>query len=115
MPYNILIQTHLKWINMPLPSQAYTSEKAERLEARLSRKQKELLQHAANLLGRSLTDFVISSSQEEAKKIIREHEIITLTMKESKDFVNSLLNPPSPNAALKKAAKRYQAFSNDKK
>ena len=77
--------------------------------------QKELIQHAADLLGRSLTDFVISSIQEEAKKIIREHEIITLTARESKDFVNSLLNPPEPNAALKKAAKRYHAFINDAK
>ena len=93
----------------------YTSEKAERLEARLSRAQKELIQHAADLLGSSLTDFVISSIQEEAKKIIREHEIITLTARESKDFVNSLLNPPEPNVALKKAAKRYNAFIVDEK
>ncbi len=94
---------------------AYTSEKAERLEARLSRAQKELIQHAADLLGRSLTDFVVTFIQEEAKKIIREHEIITLTTKESKNFVNALLNPPKPNAALRKAAKRYQDLSKDEK
>jgi uncharacterized protein (DUF1778 family) len=85
--------------------QSYTSEKAERLEARLNRAQKELIQRAADLLGRSLTDFVISSIQEEAKKIIREHEVITLTARESKDFVNSLLNPSEPSTALKKAVK----------
>jgi uncharacterized protein (DUF1778 family) len=93
------------------PRSPYTSEKAERLEARLSRTQKELIQHAADLLGCSLTDFVISSLQEKAKKIIREHEIITLTARESKSFVNSLLHPPEPNDALKRAVKRYNAFN----
>lgn len=100
---------------MQSSSRPYTSEKAERLEARLSRAQKELIQHAADLLGRSLTDFVISSIQEKAKKVIREHEVITLTAKESKDFVNSLINPPLPNAALKKAAQRYNTFIVNKK
>ncbi|KTC91774.1 Uncharacterized protein conserved in bacteria [Legionella cincinnatiensis] len=110
MTYN-----NFKYINLKLAMQlssrpTYTSEKAERLEARLSREQKELIQHAADLLGRSLTDFVINSLQEEAKKIIREHEIITLTARESKNFVNSLLNPPEPNVALNKAVKRYNSF-----
>ncbi len=88
----------------------YTSEKAERLEARLSRKQKELIQHAADLAGRSLTDFILSASQEAANKVILEHEMITLTAQESKNFVNALMNPPAANLALQKAAKRYRDF-----
>ncbi len=90
----------------------YTSEKAERLEARLSRKQKELIQHAADLAGRSLTDFILSASQEAANKVIREHEVITLTAQESESFVNALMNPPTPNSALQKAAKRHRDFFN---
>lgn len=88
----------------------YTSEKAERLEARLSRKQKELIQHAADLAGRSLTDFILSASQEAANKVIREHEVITLRAQESENFVNALMNPPAPNLALQKAAKRHRDF-----
>ena len=90
--------------------QHYSAEKAVRLEARLSPTQKELLQHAANLLGRSLTDFILTVSQEAANKVIREHAIITLSVKESESFVSTLLNPPKPNAALKKAYKRYKKF-----
>ena len=90
----------------------YTSEKAERLEARLSRKQKALIQHAADLAGRSLTDFILSASQEAANKVIREHEVITLSAKESERFVNVLMNPPAPNLALQKAAKRHRDFFN---
>ena len=88
----------------------YTSEKAERLEARVSQKQKKLIQHAADLAGRSLTDFILGASQEAANKVIREHEVITLTVQESKHFVNVLINPPTPNSALQKAAKRYRDF-----
>ncbi|EKD77875.1 MAG: hypothetical protein ACD_42C00140G0002 [uncultured bacterium] len=93
----------------------YSEEKAERLEARLSRAQKELLQHAADLLGRSLTDFVVTVSQEAANKVIREHAIITLTVKDSENFVRILLNPPKPNVALKKAAQRYKKFQGKKR
>ncbi len=97
-----------------MPPTLYSPEKAERLEARLSYSQKELIQHAADLLGRTLTDFVITSSQETAKRVIREHEIVTLTARESRSFVDALSNPPEPNAALKKAAKRYRAFAKKK-
>jgi uncharacterized protein (DUF1778 family) len=92
----------------------YSHEKAERLEARLSRTQKSLIQHAADLEGRSLTDFVINCSQAAAKKIIREHEVIQLTAKQSELFVDALLHPPKPNAALKRAIKRYQTMTQKK-
>jgi Protein of unknown function (DUF1778) len=42
--------------------QVEKTSKSERLEARLSREQKELLQWAADLEGRSLTDFVVSQN-----------------------------------------------------
>jgi len=91
----------------------YSNEKSERLEARLNQVQKKLIQHAADLAGSSLTDFVLKASQEAAHKIIREHEVVTLTAYESERFVNALINPPAPNKALKKAAKRYRDFLKD--
>lgn len=85
---------------------SYAKNKSERLEARLSQTQKKLIQHAADLAGRSLTDFMLAASQEAANKVIREHEVMTLTARESEHFVNALLNPPAPNRALTQAAKR---------
>jgi len=82
--------------------------KAERLEARISLVQKELLQRAAELEGRSLTDFVVSSAQAMAKRIIHEHEILLLSAKDREVFLNALLNPPAPNEKLRRAAHRYQ-------
>lgn len=82
--------------------------KIERLEARVSTEQKSLFQHAAHLLGASLTDFVLSSLQQAAKQVIQDHQIVRLSMQDSHQFVRALLKPPKPNAALKKAVKRYQ-------
>ena len=97
-----------------LQKRQYSEGKAERLEARLSREQKSLLQYAADLVGRSLTDFVLTVSQEAASKVIRDHKIIELTVKESEQFTHQLQNAFAPNAALKKAIKRYRAFRNKK-
>lgn len=97
-----------------LPKRPYSEGKAERLEARLSRDQKELLQYAADLVGRSLTDFVLTVSQEAASKIIRDYKIIALTARESEQFVTRLQAASTPNQALKKAIKRYRAFKNKK-
>lgn len=86
----------------------YSNEKAERLEARLSLQQKNLIQHAADLSGRSLTDFVLAASQEAANRVIREHEVVTLSAAESKKFAEALINPPKPNEALQAAMQKHR-------
>lgn len=83
------------------------TQKFERFEARLTTVQKQLIQRAADLLGRSLSDFVVSASQKAARKLIREHNIIKLSVEDSERFAQALLNPPEPSATLKAAAKRY--------
>ena len=58
-------------------------------------------------MGRTITDFVISSLQEAATKIIREHEIIKLSIRDQKAFIQTLLNAPEPNQRLLKAKKHF--------
>jgi len=86
----------------------YSATKAERLEARISPDQKHLFQHAADLLGRTLTDFVVSTLQQAATRVIQEQEMLHLSLADRKVFVEALLNPPKPNNRLLKATKRYQ-------
>jgi uncharacterized protein (DUF1778 family) len=78
-----------------------------RLEARVSAAQKSLLQKAAALCGRTLSEFVVASAQDAARRVIAEHESIRLSREEQLVFVQTLLNPPEPNARLKRAAKAY--------
>lgn len=79
-----------------------------RLEARISPETKALLQKAAALEGRTLTDFVVASVQAEAYRVIEQHQTLKLSIEDSEAFVDALLNPPKPNEALSAAAHRYK-------
>jgi uncharacterized protein (DUF1778 family) len=82
--------------------------KTERLEARVTAEQKALFVKAAALRGCSLTDFLVNGAQELAARTIREHEIMTLSARDSQAFVPALLEAPAPGAQLRKAARRYK-------
>lgn len=82
--------------------------RAERLEARISGEKKAVLQHAAELSGRTLSEFVVESAQAAAMRVIQEHENIRLSQAEQIAFVTALLNPAAPNNRLRKAAANYR-------
>ncbi len=82
--------------------------RSERLEARISKAQKELLVRAAALQGRSLTDFLVASAQETALEIVRSHDAVRLSERDRQAFVSKLLAPPAPAKRLERAAKRYR-------
>ena len=79
-----------------------------RLEARMTTDQKALLQRAAALSGRTLSEFVLASAQEAAAKVIQEHETIRLSRSQQVAFVTALLKPRAPDARLRKAAEKYR-------
>ncbi len=84
-----------------------SNHRSERLEARITPEQKRQFQHAADLSGRTITDFAISSLQESANKIIREHEVISLSMRDQKIFMQALLNASEANQNLLNAKERF--------
>jgi uncharacterized protein (DUF1778 family) len=84
--------------------------RAERIEARVTREQKELLERAAALEGRSMTDFIIASAQDAATDSIARHELLRLSPRDQHAFVEALLNPPAPNEALRAAVVRYRTL-----
>ena len=86
---------------------ASQSKKQERLEARMTRVQKLMIERAARIRGTSVTNFVLVSAQEAAAEAIRDFEVLSLRDKARETFVGALLNPPAPNAAAHGAAKRY--------
>lgn len=85
-----------------------SSSGIERLEARITSDKKSLLKNAADLSGRTLTDFVIHSAYEAAKRVIEEHQQLHLSVVDRDVFVQALLNPPKPTDKLLKAAKKYK-------
>lgn len=80
----------------------------ERLETRVTAEQKTLIEQAAALQGRSVTDFVLTSVQEAAQRAIQEHQSLDLSVRDSQAFVEALVNPPSVNDRLRETVRRYR-------
>ena len=77
-----------------------------RLEARLPNDVHALLKRAAEIEGRTLTDFVVSAAREAACRTIEATEIIRLSIEDQRQIAEALLSPPEPTQALKKAFRR---------
>jgi uncharacterized protein (DUF1778 family) len=82
--------------------------KKERLEARVTRDQKRLIERAAELRGTTMTDFVVASAQEAAAKTIRDFESLTLREEAREVFLQAVVNPATPNEAARAAAQRHR-------
>ena len=94
---------------MPTATIAAPAPATARLEARISTDLHALLKRAAELQGRTMTDFVIAAVQEAAHQAIEQAEIIRLSLADQECFAQSLLSPPPPSPALKRAfARRSQ-------
>ena len=89
-------------------NEATDKSRSARLEARISVEQKTVLQRAATLSGRTLSEFVVASAQDAATRVIQEHETIHLSRAEQIAFVSALLKPPAANARLRQAAAAYR-------
>ncbi|MSQ51957.1 MAG: DUF1778 domain-containing protein [Betaproteobacteria bacterium] len=94
-----------------MQSIATQSPKVARLETRVSLELMEVLRRAAELQDRTLTDFVVGAAQEAARKVIAESGVVRLSLADQKQFAAALIDPPKPNAALKRAfAQRRKLF-----
>ena len=85
-----------------------TAEKQSRIEIRVDRTSKELAEKAAALLGQSLSSFIVSRMVTDAQQVIDAHMRTLLSLEDWERFHAALRKPPKPNAALKKAARRYK-------
>jgi uncharacterized protein (DUF1778 family) len=83
--------------------------KAYRFDARLNAAQKALIQKAADLQGRSMTDFVLQSAEAAAERAIQERAMLILSARETEAFVDAILNPAKPGPVLRAAAHHYKS------
>src|SRR5580693_2198267 len=82
--------------------------RAQRLETRVTAEQKTLIERAAALQGRTVTDFVLTSVQDAARRAIEEHQQLDLSVRDSEAFVEALLNPQPVNDRLRDTIRRYR-------
>ena len=91
-----------------MPTEAAALKRTERLDARVTKEEKRVVETAASLRGISVTDLMRTAITDAANKIIREKETLTLSEREREAFVQALMNPAQPNDAAIAAVRRYR-------
>lgn len=81
-----------------------------RLEARISTDLHATLKRAAELQGRTMTDFVVTAVQDAAQRVIEQSEVIRLSLADQECFAQALLSPPQRTPALERALARRDAL-----
>ncbi|MCX2429614.1 DUF1778 domain-containing protein [Pedobacter sp. GR22-10] len=86
----------------------------DRIDVRISKEQKELIKYASELSGfKSLSEFIVYHIQAQAHKIIKDTNTILNTIEDKRVFLDAILNPREPNAALKQARLNYNKFKDE--
>ena len=74
-----------------------------RLEARISQDLHMSVKRAAEIEGRTMTDFVVHALQVAASKTIEQADHVRLSLAGQEAFANALIAPAKPSAALVRA------------
>ena len=77
-----------------------------RLEARISTDLHAMLRRAAELQGRTMTDFVVGAVQDAAERAIEQADVVRLSLADQEFFAQALLSPAKAAPALKRAFAR---------
>ncbi|AKK24723.1 DUF1778 domain-containing protein [Pandoraea oxalativorans] len=84
-----------------------------RFEARIPTEVRALLEQAADIQGRSMSDFAIAAIWEAATKVIEQTNLVRLSVADQHRFFNALLSPAEPAPALMRGAKKYRQLQAD--
>lgn len=106
-PYQALLEVYGRTpytSNMP----AAKPKKTERLEVRISRLHKVLIEEAAALAGQPVASFAVSTLVERAESMVREHEVTRLSARDRKLFFQAL-DQAEPNPVLRRAARKFKS------
>ena len=73
----------------------------ERINIRISSRDKNMIERAAESNNLSITSYIISVVLRQAKLDLKDNEILTLTNSERDNFIKALNEVDEPNQALK--------------
>lgn len=83
------------------------SIKPQRIEIRSSREEKQAFEDAAALAHMGLSEFIRFATHLYVKKVLEEHQNISLSRESGLAFLNALANPPEPSKRLKEAMSKH--------
>lgn len=71
------------------------------INVRLSTRTRDLIDTAADLMGKTRSEFILDSVRQHAIDVLLDQRLFSLGEKEYEAFVDALDNPPEPPARLK--------------
>lgn len=74
-----------------------------RVEARIAPDALALVRRAAELQGRSVSDFVVAAALKDAQRTIEDMQLVRLSVEDQRRFAKLLLSPPPVAPAMKRA------------
>lgn len=77
--------------------------RAERLGFRVDEETKDLIERAAYLARRKVSDFCVTALTESAQRTIAEHDALMLSDRDREAFFNALMYPPKASPRLVRA------------
>ena len=77
--------------------------RSERLEARIAPEALETVRRAAQMQGRSLSDFVVTAAEAAARAAIADAQVVRLSAEDQQRFVDALLRDGDPAPAMTRA------------
>ncbi len=80
----------------------------QRLEARIAPEALAFVRRAAEIQGRSVSDFVVTAAQEAARRAIQQYQELELSLRDSQAFVAAFLNSAPANDRLRDTVRRYR-------
>jgi uncharacterized protein (DUF1778 family) len=96
---------------MPARSaRAKRQTRSEKLDLRLTGRDKRILQEAAATERRSVTEFVLHSALMRAEDVLAEQRSIRLNAEQWKAFIEALDTPPQRHARLERLLKEKSVF-----
>lgn len=82
--------------------------RVERLGFRLDEEAKALIERAAYLSRRKVSDFCVTTLTDKARQMIAEHETLVLSDRDRDAFFDALINPPEPSERLARALAEHK-------
>ncbi len=87
---------------------AQMQTRSERIEARTTPDTLAIVRRAAEIQGRSVSEFVISAAEQAARQTIEDEQIIRLSASDQLRFVEALLDPEQPAPAMLRAFEHHR-------
>jgi len=95
---------------MPETRTRTTRELSDTINLRASRRQKDLIDRAAEALGRSRSDFMLDTACREAESVLLDRRYFSLSDQEFRKFTAMLDRPPKDNPGLRRLLQAKPAW-----